>query len=93
MERFLVEVRRGLVTNEKKDTSRVGYWVPLQSLPRHIAARFGADKTSARNSLGFDVGKAQWRDMKNARVQDSRFCHASIVQFEDGTVSIALLDF
>lgn len=93
MEKFLVEVCKGMVTNQRRETSRIGYWIPLRSIPRHIAARFRADKSTARNTLGFDIGVGQWRDMKNARVETSRLCNAAISQFDDGTVSIALLDF
>lgn len=93
MEKFVVEVCKGTVTNQKRDTSRIGYWIPVRTLPRHVAGRFGADKATARTTLGFDLHQRQWRDMKHAVRESSTFCNATVVTMDDGTVSIALLDF
>lgn len=93
MDKFVVEVCKGIVTNQKNDTSRIGYWIPVRSLPRHVAGRFGADKATARTTLGFDLHQRQWRDMKNATPQSRTFCNAVVVKMDDGTESLALLDF
>lgn len=93
MDKFIVEVCKGVVTNTRKDTSRIGYWIPVRALPRHVAGRFGADKATARTTLGFDLHQREWRDMKHATVQSISYCNAAVVTMDDGTVSIALLDF
>lgn len=93
MDTFVVRVCKGIVMNQKRDTSRMGYWVPVTALPRGIAARFGADRDTARPKLAFDLHARDWRDMKNAQMQEETFCTATVVQMDDGRLGIALLDF
>lgn len=93
MDTFIVKVCKGLVTNQKRDTSRIGWWIPVSGLPRHIAGQFGADKDKARPKLAFDLHVRNWRDMKNAQEEEHTFCTATVVTMDDGTKGIALLDF
>ena len=93
MEKFLVEVRAGTVTNVRKGTSRRGYWIPIQSLPRDVATQLGADKDTARKSLAWDTHARNWRDMSAAKLERYIWANAAIVTMDDGTTSIALLDF
>lgn len=92
MDRFSVYVNRGIVTNSKNDTARIGYWIPLRSLPRHAASRLGVDRDTGRETLSYDLSNG-WRDMRNASVESTRVCTATIVTRDDGTVGIALLDY
>lgn len=92
MNRFSVYVHRGILTNSKRDTSREGYWVPVKSLPRHVADQLGCNRDTARESLSYDLS-AGWRDTRNAQVESTRICTATLVTLDDGKVGLALLDF
>lgn len=92
MSRFSVCVNRGVLTNGKRDTSRDGCWIPVRSLPRHVAQQLGCDRDTARQSLSYDLSNG-WRDTKNAQIESTRICTATVVTLPDGKVGLALLDF
>lgn len=89
---FVVQLRKGIVNNNKRDTSRRGCWVPVESLPRKIALALGMDRDNVRPGVSWDVENAGIRNMKNAAILETRFAVASLVQFPDGRKGIALLD-
>lgn len=93
MEKFIVEVCKGLVTNKRKGTSRRGYWIPLKNIPHYIAEQLACVKNTARPTLSWDTHKAQWRDMRNAKIESFVIANAVLVTMPDGSKGITLLDF
>lgn len=93
METFIVEVCKGVVTNQRKGTTRQGYWIPMRNIPKDVANSLWAIKEKARPSLAWDMHARQWRDLRNAQKVSSTFANAVIVTMDDGRQGIALLDF
>ena len=93
MEKFLVKVCKGIVKNVRKGTVRTGYWIPVETLPWQVAQQFGADKDKARPTLAWDTHSRGWRDMANASKQGEVIANAVVVEMDDGSRGIALLDF
>lgn len=90
---FKVQVCKGLVTNKRKGTTRVGYWVPIVNIPADVAEVLGCAKHGARWGLAWDTVKRQWRDMSGAIAVTTIEANAVLVTLEEGTKGIALLDF
>lgn len=91
---FTVKAHKGYITNRKKGTSRVGYWVKLEDIPADIAGELGCNKIAARPGLAWDTHRRAWRDMSNAVSVTTAEVNAVLVTLSaDGSKGIALLDF
>ena len=90
---FNVLVYKGLVTNRKRGTSRRGYWIPAESLPRDVANQLGCKPEVARPNLGWDTHVRDWRDMVNAKGKEAIFATAMLVETPEGAKTVVLLDF
>ena len=90
---FLVKVCKGEIVNVNKGTRRHGYWVPLESIPTHIAKMLKCDRLTARPHLAWDTHHRQWRDLRRAKVEGHAWATGVLATLQDGSVGIALLDF
>lgn len=94
LDKFTVKAHKGVVTNRKKGTSRIGYWVKLEDIPADVAGELGCNKIVARPGLAWDTVTRAWRDMSNAVSVTTVQANAVLVTLaDDGRKGIALLDF